>query len=132
MGARLVTGAVAGCRAMAGQSASRQTTWASCAGRCARRVDRVSSTDAPASASMNDALDAAGFRHCVERCESGLTGIKPSAPSSLIAASRCPGRRGEPMVRDLLTAFVVACAGVTASELLIRTSELLTRIWEYF
>jgi hypothetical protein len=36
------------------------------------------------------------------------------------------------MVRDLLTAFVVACAGVTASELLIRTSELLTRIWEYF
>ena len=57
----MVTGAVAGCRAMAGQSASRQTTWASCAGRCARRVDRVSSTDAPASASMNDALDAAGF-----------------------------------------------------------------------
>jgi hypothetical protein len=29
------------------------TTWASCAGRCARSADRVSSTGAPASASMN-------------------------------------------------------------------------------
>jgi hypothetical protein len=52
--------------------------------------------------------------------------------SSLIAASRCPGRRGQPMVHDLITAFVVACAGVTASELLTRTSELLTRIWKCF
>jgi hypothetical protein len=43
------------------------------------------------------------------------------------------------MVHDLITAFVVACAGVTASELLTRTSELLTRtselltrIWKCF
>ncbi len=35
------------------------------------------------------------------------------------------GRRGRPMIFDLITAFVVACATVTASE-------MLPRIWEYF